>query len=41
VATVTSTLPAATTSLFSILQVTTLAAAARIMYFGHYDQSSI
>ena len=41
VATVTATLPAATTSLIGILQLTTLAAASRIMQFGHYDQSSI
>lgn len=41
VSTVTATLPAATTSLIGILQLTTLAATSRIMYFGHYDQSSI
>jgi hypothetical protein len=41
VTTVTSTLPGATTSLYGLLQLTTLTNASHIMQFGHYDQSSI
>jgi len=41
ITTVTSTLPSATQSIFGVLQVNTLAASARIMQFGHYDQSSV